>query len=388
MKKFFTLTILLAIIQYTVTAQASYTFTGVYTGKPMYKIQTTRGGLPLGDIYIELFPTMAPLHTRNFDSLVSKKFYDTTAFHRVIPNFMIQGGDPNSRHGNPATWGQGQPGQPMVMAEFSNILKHKRGIISAARVGGLPNSATSQFFINVVTNSQLDGQYSIYGRVTSGMNWADTIVNTPVTSTTTNRPISKIEMFVTRIGSNDSIPATPDLTAPPTGTMGVDTTGFVTLKWKAVPGTFYYHLDVSTDSLFYNDTIRSVDLQTLSYSISKPQAATKYYWRIVCNNGGNTSTSAVWSFTTKYPEYLGLTSNSIQSEKILVYPNPGGGKFMFSNIDKNSELEVFDVTGKLVFKTTIKDNALQVDLEGRNKGMYLYKITNANGTQQGKLILK
>src|SRR6185369_17262738 len=119
---------------------------GIYTGKPQYKIHTTRAGIPLGDIFIELYPTLAPHHVRNFDSLVSYSFYDTTAFHRVVPGFVIQGGDPNSRHGAPSTWGYGQPGQPTVNAEFSNFLKHKKGVLSAARSTNI-NSATSQFFI-------------------------------------------------------------------------------------------------------------------------------------------------------------------------------------------------------------------------------------------------
>src|SRR4051812_17255131 len=103
-------------------AQTSYT----YTGKPTFQILAVRAGTTIGTINIELFPLIAPLHTINFDSLTSAQFYDTTAFHRVIPGFVIQGGDPNSRHGPTSTWGQGQPGQPTVMAEFSS-LKHKRG---------------------------------------------------------------------------------------------------------------------------------------------------------------------------------------------------------------------------------------------------------------------
>src|SRR4051812_35319359 len=106
-------------------------FTGVYTGKPTFDIVVKRNNIPFGTINIELFPNIAPNHVRNFDSLVSFSFYDTTAFHRVIPGFMIQGGDPNSRHGPVSTWGNGDPGQPTVNAEFS-VAKHLRGILSAA----------------------------------------------------------------------------------------------------------------------------------------------------------------------------------------------------------------------------------------------------------------
>ena len=193
---------------------------------------------------VELFPLIAPLAVRNFDSLVSKQFYDSTAFHRVIPNFMIQGGDPNSRHGPKSTWGYGDPSQPTVNAEFS-ILSHQRGILSAARDANI-NSANSQFFICVAADTWLDGQYSIYGHVTSGMNIVDTIVNSPRDAN--DYPLQKIEMFVTYIGSNDTIPNTPVLLTPANGTQNVPSAKIVT--WSAVSGAIMYHLDVSVDSLF------------------------------------------------------------------------------------------------------------------------------------------
>src|SRR4051812_41631478 len=146
--------------------------TYTYTGKPRFQILTKRNNATLGIINVELFPNIAPKHTRNFDSLVSQSFYDTTAFHRVIAGFMIQGGDPNSRHGPMNTWGYGQPGQPTVNAEFS-VAKHLRGILSAARSANI-NSATSQFFICHAAAPNLNGSYSIYGRVTSGINFVDT----------------------------------------------------------------------------------------------------------------------------------------------------------------------------------------------------------------------
>src|ERR1043166_3519593 len=93
--------------------------TRTFTGKPQYQILTKRLGDTLGITDVELFPAIAPMAVSNFDSLVGYAFYDTTAFHRVIPGFMIQGGDPNSRHGARATWGYGDPSQPTVPAEFS-----------------------------------------------------------------------------------------------------------------------------------------------------------------------------------------------------------------------------------------------------------------------------
>jgi cyclophilin family peptidyl-prolyl cis-trans isomerase len=108
---------------------------------------------------------------------------------------MIQGGDPNSKDKPINTWGYGDPSQTKVPAEFSN-LKHVKGILSAARATDI-NSATSQFFICVATASHLDGKYSIYGNVVSGLNFADSIVNVP-RNMTTNNPIEKVEMYITK----------------------------------------------------------------------------------------------------------------------------------------------------------------------------------------------
>src|SRR4051812_31116946 len=103
----------------------SFSQSRTFTGKPQYQILTMRLGDTLGITDVELFPAIAPMATSNFDSLVTYAFYDTTAFHRVIPGFMIQGGDPNSRHGPRSTWGLGDVSQPTVPAEFT-AAKHKR----------------------------------------------------------------------------------------------------------------------------------------------------------------------------------------------------------------------------------------------------------------------
>jgi len=167
---------------------------------PKYKIAVTHGGDSIGEMIIELFPEVAPKHVHNFDSLVSIGFYNGTAFHRVIPGFMIQGGDPNSKDKPESTWGYGDPSQTKVPAEFST-LKHERGIISSARATDI-NSATSQFFICVAKASHLDGQYSIYGKVLEGMEVADKIVSVP-RDQTTNRPNKKVEMTITKIDPTD-----------------------------------------------------------------------------------------------------------------------------------------------------------------------------------------
>ena len=188
------------------------------TGMPQFNIKCERRVLYIGDIKVELFRIITPLHVHNFDSLVSIQFYDTTAFHRVVPGFVIQGGDPNSRHGDPSTWGYGDTTQTTVPAEFTKI-NHARGILGAARDSDI-NSATSQFFINVADNSSLNGQYTAYGRVYEGMMVVDDIVNSPVVSGT-ERPVQKIEMFITYLGVNDSVPYAPVLTSPEDGLEGV-----------------------------------------------------------------------------------------------------------------------------------------------------------------------
>ncbi|MEK6374426.1 MAG: peptidylprolyl isomerase [Acidobacteriota bacterium] len=126
-----------------------------------------------GEIDIRFFPDVAPNHVKNFIDLAEKGFYNGTKFHRVIPGFMIQGGDPNTISGDPSTWGGGGSDKK-VAAEFNSV-KHKRGIVSMARPGD-PNGASSQFFIMVNDYPSLDGQYSVFGQVTKGMDVADKIV--------------------------------------------------------------------------------------------------------------------------------------------------------------------------------------------------------------------
>ncbi len=163
---------------------------------PKYEITVTQKGKEFGKIVIETYPELAPLHCRNFDSLVSIGFYNGTAFHRVIPGFMIQGGDPNSKNKPKELWGIGDPSQKTIPAEFSNV-HHARGIVSTARKGNDINSATSQFFIMVADAPHLDGQYTVFGKVISGMEFADKVVNVP--TEVPNRPIDKVEMVIKKL---------------------------------------------------------------------------------------------------------------------------------------------------------------------------------------------
>lgn len=364
-------------------AQVTYT----YTGKPRFQILTKRNNATLGIINVELFPNIAPKHTRNFDSLVSTHFYDTTAFHRVISGFMIQGGDPNSRHGAISTWGQGQAGQPTVNAEFS-AAKHLRGILSAARSSNI-NSATSQFFICHAAAASLNGQYSVYGRVTSGINFVDTIANAPKNAN--DNPLSKIEMFITYIGSNDTVPNPPTLTIPANNAINVDTTAQVQLKWLGVSDGIIYRVELSTDSTFATATTTLNTGNLLYVTPSALPRNTKYFWRVRTNNGGHFSVySPVSRFTTTSPYAgVGIKKQTINSTQPLIYPNPSNGKFTFSDIEKGSTIEVFDISGKLIYETNTKETATVIDLEGKEKGVYTYRITNSKQEgSQGKLLIK
>ena len=144
-----------------------------------------------GDITLKFFPEAAPNHVKNFIDLSKKGFYDGTIFHRVIPGFMIQGGDPNTKGTNRATYGMGGPGYT-VKAEF-NSTPHKRGILSMARSSS-PDSAGSQFFITVADAPFLDNQYTVFGEVVSGMDVADKIVNLPRDAA--DDPKERVEMGV------------------------------------------------------------------------------------------------------------------------------------------------------------------------------------------------
>ena len=144
-----------------------------------------------GKIEVQFFKDRAPGHVKNFKDLAKKGFYDGTIFHRVIPGFMIQGGDPNTKSDDRSNHGMGGPGYS-IKAEF-NDTPHKRGILSMARSKD-PNSAGSQFYIVVKDSAFLDGQYTAFGKVLSGMAVADQIVNAPRDNR--DNPNERIEMKV------------------------------------------------------------------------------------------------------------------------------------------------------------------------------------------------
>lgn len=155
-------------------------------------ITVTTKGQPIGEIVLKFHPDVAPGHVNNFIKLAKEGFYDGTTFHRVIPGFMIQGGDPNSKTADRSSHGMGGPGYK-VKAEF-NSLPHKRGIVSMARAND-PDSAGSQFFICVSDANFLDWQYTVFGEVESGMDVADRIVN--MKRDGRDNPLERAEMTVT-----------------------------------------------------------------------------------------------------------------------------------------------------------------------------------------------
>ncbi len=144
-----------------------------------------------GNIELTFFPEVAPNHVNNFIELAKKAFYDGTTFHRVIPGFMIQGGDPNTKNPDKSKHGTGGPGYT-VKAEFSDK-PHKRGTLSMARAAD-PNSAGSQFFICVAEAAFLNKQYTVFGEVVSGMDVAEKIVGQP--RDRMDNPNDRVEMKV------------------------------------------------------------------------------------------------------------------------------------------------------------------------------------------------
>lgn len=165
---------------------------------PAPKVEAAKGPRVIiktkfGEIELKLFPDVAPKHVENFLKLAKDGFYNGTIFHRVIPGFMIQGGDPNTKDSlKKDAYGQGGPGYTMK-AEFSDI-PHKRGVLSMARAND-PDTAGSQFFIVVEDSRFLDRKYTVFGEVTRGIGVADKIVAVPRDER--DNPKDRVEMTMT-----------------------------------------------------------------------------------------------------------------------------------------------------------------------------------------------
>ena len=145
-----------------------------------------------GEMEIVLFPDLAPKHVESFLKLAKSGFYNGTIFHRIIPGFMIQGGDPLTKDpSNRSRYGTGGPDYNLP-AEFNRVA-HEKGILSAARTAD-PNSAGSQFFIMADKAPHLDGQYTVFGEIVKGLEVVDTIVNQP--RDMKDNPLERIELTV------------------------------------------------------------------------------------------------------------------------------------------------------------------------------------------------
>ena len=142
----------------------------------------------MGDITLEMYDSTMPLTTSNFENLVKKKVYDGVIFHRVIPNFMIQGGDPTGT-------GYGDPSIPTIKDEFTSSNANNRGTIAMANAG--PNTGSSQFFINTINNNYLDTKHPVFGKVLEGMDVVDAI--SQVQRDKNDKPLTPVTIIHARI---------------------------------------------------------------------------------------------------------------------------------------------------------------------------------------------
>lgn len=175
-----------------------------------------------GTIKADLYPKIAPITVAHVVSLIKDEFYDGLTFHRVIDGFMIQGGDPTGT-------GSGAKGQETIKGEFTdngveNNLKNTRGVLAMARKGNDNNSATSQFFINTVDNTHLDGQYATFGMVTEGMDVVDAIAK--VSTDANNKPLT--DVVITSIRVVETGVVTTVVTDDPADTPDTSDDGVVT----------------------------------------------------------------------------------------------------------------------------------------------------------------
>lgn len=373
MKKIYALLLVMCSLGTVLHAQFNY------TGKPMYKVVTTRGGVALGTFTVELYPNIAYKHVRNFDSLVAVQFFDSLAFHRCVPGFVIQGGSPYSKNGPVSMWGQSPSSLTAVPAEFTTA-QQKRGTFAAARSSNI-NSATSQFYINLAYNASLDNNYTLYGRVTNNLWVVDTIVNSPkmatAPSTYSSVPSPKIIMFITRIGSNDTVPLAPQLTSPINYTVNLDSSKALSLKWNTVSDAVLYQLQVSRDSTFQTDTVQLTTTPLTSVSCAKRAGNTWYFWRVRTNNGGHYSPwSTVFRFHT-FGETTGLLAE--QPANFHFYPSPTKDELHVALEEAGSLLRVYDLQGKVVFENLCTTSTTTLSLKRLPNAAYTLYVQGPSG---------
>jgi peptidyl-prolyl cis-trans isomerase B (cyclophilin B) len=156
-------------------------------GSPRVRIETSAGS-----IEVALFSDLAPKHVENFLKLASEGFYEGTRFHRVQADFLIQGGDPNSRSDDRSTWGQG--GTDTTIPAEPNDRYHFAGVLSAAKKPGEVESSGSQFFITTQPAHHLDGQHTVFGSVVSGTDVVQAIASAPLTEGTRDQPVEPVSI--------------------------------------------------------------------------------------------------------------------------------------------------------------------------------------------------
>lgn len=180
----------------------------------------------LGEIRFELLADKAPKSVEHFKKLATSGFFDGTTFHRVIPDFMVQGGDPQTRDRDPRNDGKGGPGYT-IRDELSDV-SHARGVVSIANRGH-PHTGGSQFFIVVSDSPHLDGKYSAFGRVSAGMEIADKIASTPRDEYgrygPPDRPLEDVVVESVRI---EPVKATPEPASAPASAATAEPAGSAT----------------------------------------------------------------------------------------------------------------------------------------------------------------
>ena len=153
-----------------------------------------------GVIEVELYQSKTPQTVTNFVNLAKSGFYNNLVWHRIATDFVIQTGDPNTIAGDRSTWGQGGSSQTIPL-EIDDSLHNYAGYLAMARKGDL-NSATSQFYINLIDNTSLDGRYAVFGKVVSGMDIARTIGNLPVDTPPDGQPLDPVPRLISVTISN------------------------------------------------------------------------------------------------------------------------------------------------------------------------------------------
>jgi len=165
------------------------------TGIVYAKLNTSKGVID-----VELYQSKAPQTVTNFVNLAKSGFYNNLVWHRIATDFVIQTGDPNTIAGDRSTWGQGGSSQTIPL-EIDDSLHNYAGYLAMARKGDL-NSATSQFYINLVDNTSLDGRYAVFGKVVSGMDIARAIGNLPVDTPPDGQPLDPVPRLISVTISN------------------------------------------------------------------------------------------------------------------------------------------------------------------------------------------